>query len=59
MVNRNFTPNIRVLQLRPISICLLLSYFGENDLTCIHFIYFNHHEATVVLDTYYYTVCCK
>ena len=33
-----------------ISICLLLSYFGENDLTCIHFIYFNHQEATVVLD---------
>ena len=27
-----------------------LSYFGENDLTCIHFVYFDHQEATVVLD---------
>ena len=31
-------------------ICLSLSYFGENDLTCIHFVSFDHQEATVVLD---------
>ena len=48
MVNRNFTPNLCVLQLRPI-LCLSLSYFGEYDLTCIHFVYFEHQEATVVL----------
>ena len=49
MVKHNFIPDLRVLQLRPI-LCLSLSYFGENDLTCIHFIYFDHQEATVVLD---------
>ena len=49
VVNRNFMPDLRVLQLRPI-LCLSLSYFGENDLTCMHFIYFNNQKATVVLD---------
>ena len=50
MVDRNFTPDLRFLQLRPI-LCLSLSYFGENNLTCMHFIeYFEHQEATVVLD---------
>ena len=49
MVNRNFMPDLHVLQLRPI-LCLSLSYFGENDLTCINFVYFDHQEATVVLD---------
>ena len=38
MVNCNFMPDLRVLQLRSI-LCLSLSYFGENDLTCIHFVY--------------------
>ena len=53
MVNCNFMPDLRVLQLRPISqpiLCLSLSYFGENDLTCIQFVYFDHQEATVVVD---------
>ena len=49
MVNQNFTPDLGVLQLRP-TLCLSLSYFGENDLTCIHFVHFDHQEATVVLD---------
>ena len=49
MVICNFMPDLRILQLQPI-LCLSLSYFGENDLTCIHFIYFKHQEATVVLD---------
>ena len=48
MVNRNFMLDLRVLQLWPI--CLSLSYFGENDLTCKRFIYFYHQEATMVLD---------
>ena len=51
MVNHNFTPDLCVLQLRPI-LCLSLGHFGEtmNYLTCIHFVYFDHQEATVVLD---------
>ena len=40
------TKYLRVLQLQPI-LCLSLSYF---DLTCIHFVYFDNQEATVVLD---------
>ena len=50
MINHNFMPDLRILQLWPIAICLSLSYFGENDLTCIHFAYFDHQEATVVVD---------
>ena len=53
MVNRNFTPDLHVLQLQPI-LCLSLSYFGENDLTCMHTlrfrVHYDHQEATVVLD---------
>ena len=47
MINHNFMPDLRVLQLRPI-LCLFLSYFGENDLTCIATL--RQSGATVVLD---------
>ena len=47
--------DLRVLQLWPI-LCLSLTsdlsatWRKINDLTCIHFVYFDHQEATVVLD---------
>ena len=42
------TPDLHVLQLQPIYV--ISELFWRNDLTCIHFVYFDHQEATMVLD---------